>query len=738
MILGKDKNPDFPGHVPHSATGIISVLSYLMMHFNLRLLTGIMGLALLHLACQHQNEVSGRTESIDQALDEYPHQMQFLIESIDWSRSDLKKGSAFLAAGDSTRACLALLEHLQTVDRDWVINTLDSTTFDEAPKVAEDLMVDSVNLYGMHTKVPRKKNGGWLWNYTGPIPDDEFGYSLNGHKYLPALYLHFLKTRNEKFISKLDEILRDWIVQHPLPDVSDSIYLVLDPQVKLDYRDIGEVEWRTLETGHRLGASWPQLYFGLVNNHSFSDLTRLLMLSSIAMQSDFLMVYHKKRHNWTTMEMNGLALAGLTFTAFKNSEKWGNYAMETMSEEINKQVYPDGTQTELSTKTQWVALHRFETITDNFKKAGKTVSDQYEKRLLDMYRYLAYSIRPDGHQPLNNDSDRDDLRDILINAAQKFSRPDWSWIATNGKAGEEPKMGPSIVFPWAGIHIMRDSWEKNAHWTFFDTGPYGTGHQHRDKLHLSISVSGYDFLVDGGRFTHENYFSFDPTEWRGYFRSSYSHNVILIDHSGQKAGSTTTKKPITEGVDYLNTEKYDYARGTFDAGFEGVTGPVEHKRSVFYLKNRFWIVLDQIKTDRPRKIDVLWHFSPRCTVQKKEGFHFARIGKTYLQVVPINKEEWRTELIKGQTDPVIQGWYSSFYGKKEPNPTLIFSNHIDDSVFFAWLIIPTDTDVLEYSASMKKTNDHNSFTITGDDQIHKINLPMAGKSAVNMYDLDEL
>jgi hypothetical protein len=73
-------------------------------------------------------------------------------------------------------------------------------------------------------------------------------------------------------------------------------------------------------------------------------------------------------------------------------------------------VYPDHVQKELSTNTHWVALYRFEALVNNFRKAGRPVPDEYLQRIEGMYDYLAYSLRSDGHQPLNNDSDRQNLR----------------------------------------------------------------------------------------------------------------------------------------------------------------------------------------------------------------------------------------------------------------------------------------------------------------------------------------
>ncbi|MFT6809603.1 MAG: hypothetical protein ACJA01_002841 [Saprospiraceae bacterium] len=147
------------------------------------------------------------------------------------------------------------------------------------------------------------------------------------------------------------------------------------------------------------------------------------------------------------MEMNGLALAGLPFPEFRNADTWAKYAQDVMKKEINRQVYLDGLQTELSSKTQWVALNRFETLAANFSKAGKEMSEAYYNKVEQMYDYLAYSLRPDGHQPLNNDSDRDDLKSRILKAAIKYDRPDWQWIATNGQRGTLPEGVPSITFP---------------------------------------------------------------------------------------------------------------------------------------------------------------------------------------------------------------------------------------------------------------------------------------------------
>jgi hypothetical protein len=656
---------------------------------------------------------------------EAPDRLRTMLKSLDYRQPGLVKVQSFLVGRDTISALESLLQYYGQINRDWVVTTMEQPPFDDLMRVANAVATDSIYFERNFALIPKTPYGGWQWNYTGPAPDDEFGYTLNGHRYMMTLIAARSETGSDTYVRTFDKIIRDWIIHHPLPEAHDSIYLVLNAVSNLDYRDIGEVEWRTIQAGQRLGDTWPQAFYAFQKEKEFSKAARLLMLCSISEQAGYLRKYHKKGHNWTTMEMNGLALAGLAFPEFKDAEDWAGYALEVMSEEINRQVYPDGVQTEISTKTQWVALQRFESLADNFDKAGRELPPSYHRRLQEMYNYLAFCMRPDGHQPLNSDSDREDLRERVVAAATKYGRPDWVWVATNGQWGVEPQTGPSLTFPWAGIHIMRSGWEANAGWSFFDNGPYGTGHQHRDKLHLSIAAYGKDLLVDGGRYTHQDYFSFDPSVWRGYFRSSYAHNVILVDGNGQRAGATMATAPLVDGRDYIHRPGFDYAYGVFTDGFEEVEGIAVHIRSVLYIQDRLWLVLDQIKSDQPRELQALWHYAPGCEVIM-DGIEAVSVNRTgaNLRIMPIGMVNWKAEIINGQEEPVKQGWYSGTYGVKEPNPTVVYTTTTTGSVTFAWLIVAANGEVPKFSVEyLEKWGLFSASVSQGDQYRYDITMP---------------
>ncbi|SHF70717.1 Heparinase II/III-like protein [Fodinibius roseus] len=644
--------------------------------------------------------------SVEEVWRAYPDRVRFLMEQLDLDKAGLEKVRVAVQKGDTVEAAKALIAYYKESNsgfwlRDMAFESIAGTDIREA----NNLLENRVSFSGEDVALPVADNGGWPWYYKGPEKDSEFAYSLNGHQYIISLLKAWQKTNREEYVKKFDRLLRNWIIHNPLPSEQDSMYMVLNTSTEtLDWRDITEVRWRDIEAGQRMGATWPQTFYGFQQSGAFLPATRLLMLWSIAEHAAYLRAYHKEGHNWTTMEMNGLSLVGLAFPEFQQAEAWSRYALEVMQKEINNQVYPDGTQTELSTKTQWVALKRFESLADNFGQAGQAVPGSYVERLEQMYRYLAYSMRPDGHQPLNNDSDREDLRPRVLEAAGTYGRPDWRWIATNGREGQPPGGVPSAVFPWAGIHVMRDGWGPQAQWGFFDTGPFGTGHQHSDKLHLSVSAYGRDLLVDGGRYTHENYFSFDPTTWRGYFRSSFSHNVILVDGGGQTSESNRAEAALVSGDDYLNRPGFDYARGTYGGAYAGAAGGAAHTRAVLYVRGRYWVVVDRIATDRPREIQALWHYAPGLPLQSEGHRQVVSTspGGANLRITPAGPGamEWTLEVVEGQTEPVIQGWYSETYGRKTPNPTAVYRAEIDGDVVFGWVLTPAGGEVPPVRATL--------------------------------------
>jgi hypothetical protein len=340
---------------------------------------------------------------------------------------------------------------------------------------------------------------------------------------------------------------------------------------------------------------------------------------------------------------------------------------------------------ELTSSYHQVALYNFELFANLCKASGIALPEYYIRTLEDMWNYLAWSIRPDGFGLLNNDADLLYNRDLILEKADEYRRPEWAYIVSNAEKGICPATGPSCFFPWAGQLISRSGYDQNAHWSFFDMGPWGSGHQHNDKLHLSVSAFGRGLLVDAGRFAYRGNVA---QKFRAYALGSQGHNLVLVDGKGQDRGQPVATAPVDE-KDYLIERDFDYGSGTFD-NFTDTEGVFRHTRSVMYVRNGFWIVADKLETDRSRKIETLWHWHPTCKVHfLKNGSAASENEYGNLIIIPVGKQKWKTEQITGQETPV-QGWYSKWYNTYEPNITSVFSAELFSSDIFVWILWPSE------------------------------------------------
>jgi hypothetical protein len=406
-----------------------------------------------------------------------------------------------------------------------------------------------------------------------------------------------------------------------------------------------------------------------------SPATRLLMLSSLPDHAHYNRNFHSG-NNWLTMEISALATVATNFPEYKGSGEWLEYSIVTMTESMKGQVYADGVQTELTSHYHNVSMFNFELFKEICDRANAKLPDFFNQTIENMYSYIAHAIRPNGYRALNNDGDRGSDRDIIIKGSEKFNKPDWAYIATNGKSGTKPSQGPSYFYPWAGQLISRSSYDENAHWSFFDVGPWGSGHQHNDKLHISISAFGKDLLVDAGRFAYTGEVA---EKFRGYAKGTQGHNSILIDGKGQEPDIRVVSEPLSERH-YKITPEFDYSWNSFDKYYD--LKNVKHTRSMTYVRGNFWVVVDKIDSDKPRKIETLWHWHPESEIQAMtDGVVSTKNAKGNLRVIPIGNTKWEINMIKGQEDPEIQGWYSVEYNKYEPNIASIYSTEIkaDDS-----------------------------------------------------------
>jgi hypothetical protein len=595
-----------------------------------------------------------------------PEAMKTMLEQFDLNRPGMEKIKTAQNNGDLVTACRHLLDFYQNGNAASYLRRNLPAASNKTVAVADTILKNVFMIQNVRGQVPFLPDGHRDWHYKGPNNDREWAWLSNRHTQLATVFNTYMATGNPKYAQYIDTFLKDFILKSmPYPAVKSSNSV-----------------WRGLEVAARVKV-WSRIYYGLLKSPHLSPATQLLLLSSLPDHAHYNRYFHSG-NNWLTMEISALATFATNFPEYKKADEWLSYSIETMTESMKGQVYGDGTQTELTSHYHNVALANFELFKNICDRAKRPLPDFFNQTIVQMYDYIARAVRPDGYRILNNDGDRGSDRELLLGAAQKYNKPEWTYLASNGKSGSKPTLGPSYFFPWAGQLISRSGYDANAHWSFFDIGPWGSGHQHNDKLHISVSAFGRDFLVDAGRFAYTGEVA---DKFRPYARGSAGHNLILIDGKGQQPGPLLAQEPL-DASHVKITPKFDYATNEFSKF--SIDGSASHTRSLMYVRGQFWVVVDRIRTDKPRQIETLWHWHPDCVVNQDGNTVLTDNPMGNLAVIPVSKQKTAVRFVKGQEKPEIQGWYSPEYNVYMPNTTTFYSSDITGDQTFVWLLLPSE------------------------------------------------
>jgi hypothetical protein len=589
--------------------------------------------------------------------------LETLLDELDLFRPGLEECRRLHEAGDLAGACEALLSYY-----DGAPARVRGTPFN-AEADFSTLLSASDALQGVFTAqnhraaALRRADGGIDWAAPSPTGDSEWAWFVNRQQFLRNLADAYLSTHRAVYAEALSGYLADWVLANPAPD-------------RLSF----SAPWRALEAARRITGLWTDLFFS--RQIPLAPEARLLLLSSIPDHARTL-----ARHgsfwggNHRLTEQSALAQLAVAWPEFRDAPAWLSGAVEGARAEILSGTYPDGAYKELSNHYQGVVLESVDRLLSVLKDANVSVPDLRE-RVETMWDYYAFVTRPDGSGPLNNDGDAEWNAFRLPDAAAAHHRPDWLYAASGGAEGTPPGGLPSRYFPYAGQAVMRSGWDRDAEWAFFDMGPAGSAHAHRDRLSLELSLGTHEILVDAGRYNYQ------PGPWRDYFAGPAAHNVVLLNGEGALPPPATVTAPLP--VTAITNDAYDFfsARETFPGDLLTGRGGAAHTRSVLYFPGRFWLVIDAVAAFGPTKVETLWHFHPDVVVLRDGEDLVAwadenlalRLRKVYGPAIT-----WTIE--RGATDP-IQGWYSPDYNEKWPATAAIAQSRGSGPSCTVWLLAP--------------------------------------------------
>ncbi len=395
---------------------------------------------------------------------------------------------------------------------------------------------------------------------------EEWPWQLNRHHEFRCLGKIYRETGDEKYARAYATLLRSWIESAECPE---------------DISGYQTVTWRTIEAGIRMGKNWHYAIHAFLCSPSVDDRLWVLTFKSV-WEHAYRVTKNPTKNNWLIMEMTGLIHIANMYTFFRESDAWREYGFRRLIEEHSIQLYDDGFQFELSSGYHWVCIMNYQFVIDNSLLYGVEIPSEFMAGIRKMYSVYPKLVRPDGRLPDINDGGCSFVSKLLEIGLNYFPN-DEEFLAFRDGVNREKYVPKTVVMPYSGMAIMRDGFENDGIWAFFESAPFGKSHQHEDKLNFLLYAYGKNMLDDSGNF------AYDSSDMRKYILSTRSHNTGLVDGMGQNRRKNYhwQKEDIKKRAD-LSVEERDgvtVASGSYHEGYGPDLLPVTHKRTVYYYRN---------------------------------------------------------------------------------------------------------------------------------------------------------
>lgn len=392
-----------------------------------------------------------------------------------------------------------------------------------------------------------------------------------------------------------------------------------------------------------------------------------------------------------------LFMAGRFFDGME-ARGWLQDGAALLWTQLREQVNEDGGHRGRSPLEHALALADYLEVTALLASANDDVPLWARKRLKGMADFFTRLVHPDGELPLFHGTALGiarPARELLAVAAVLLREPG---IAP---PGELPGIWPLLVLAEAGrrVHTQlprRQPGEEPR--ALRRTGFYVLPGDPGDVMLLDggspppggdgsafgyeLSMGGLRLIVDAGVGSEE------PSPWPVYFRSTAAHNVVSVAGMDQVAAG---RMPVVSDVQWVVRDGLLYYGGTHD-GFARLARDLRlrHRRHVFCLPGRFWLVCDEVLGTEGWEAESFVHFHPETELTAvcdgHPAFLASRAAGAWVRVVPFGAAE--TRILHGAIEPSPNGWYAPRHGERHAAPVLSLVTAGRLPLVFGYALLP--------------------------------------------------
>ncbi len=530
--------------------------------------------------------------------------------------------------------------------------------------------------------------------------DKKITWELNRHSYFVTLGRAYWLTGDERYTEVFVSHVTSWMDHNP-------------PKLGINWASSLEIAFRSISW------LWALQFFRespKLNTELVVRMLKFLYLNALHLET-FLSTYFSPNTHLTG-EALGLFYIGLLLPEFRDAERWRGLGLEILIGQLSRHVQADGVYFEQSSYYHRYTTDFYVHLAVLLQVNDLTLPRELKPKLELLLDHMMFLTRPDGTTPFFGDDDggrlvmldnqsANDFRSLLSTGAALLNRPDYKFVS--GGAAEETlwllgaeglrsfdqieALEPdkeSVEFPIGGYYVMRDGWSRTSNYLLFDCGPHGMancGHAHADALAIDLAANGRTLLVDPGTFTYTG-----AKEMRDWFRSSAAHNTLTVDRqSSSLSADTFSWKTITscERLKWIEQPRFTFVSGTH-RGYEQLSRPGIHTRSILFVKGDYWLVRDRIELNGKHEVDLWFHFESGTSPEVREDAsgqwvheNAATGGLKIVSFAPGGL--WTKE----------NGWVSHCYGERAVAPVCVFSAMAEGEFEIITFLLPGESRVRE-------------------------------------------
>lgn len=472
--------------------------------------------------------------------------------------------------------------------------------------------------------VTGRQVGPWRWEHRNPRSGEVFlGDSssirtdldgvaiLNLHRAWSAaardLGIAYQITGDPRYAAKAKEVLlayADRYLSYPLMNKQGGLEMDGNGRARVTKQSLSESSWLVpLVQG-------ADMVWGTLTAEERARVTDRVLQP--AAREVILAHRYNHAHNIQAWKNAAVGLVGLLTEDRELVEEAVNNPREGYFFQLREGMTPDGHWYERAPSYHFFTVEPHMVLAHALTNAGIEARPSLIKPMLDAPLELA---KPDLTLARYNDADPVDLRErshfyewgyatfgdprylaVLRAAAGSggSARALSSGYALLFGPGELPSAPPAAPvasrnYPRTGYAVLTRGEGEDATWLSVKYDPY-VNHGHFDRLNLEVYGPGGPVSEDPGRT------GYGAAVHAGWYKTSLSHNTLVVDEGQQKGSEGRT-------IAFGSEAGADYA--VLDGGepYDGV----RFRRSVALLDRDVVLVIDQVRADRERLLDLAFH-----------------------------------------------------------------------------------------------------------------------------------